>query len=453
MKRFRGAYENVICDEYGYDVVGEEEMVIVGLGHSLGSRLHCIISTDDIVDDNENDDDDENESDDQSDDYEKGGRQRRNTNNNNNKQRRRRNKKPNQNNKLQTIGLKRTANILVSFNNYSALSSVPGVQSLEMGVRETRKQEKEMKDRIYDQQQQQQQQQLRQRQKEQRRRSRSRNYDDDFDNSYRNGGRNRKKRRMYDDDDDDYFNYDDDDDDDDDDLELRDIVTSIKSSLTPDIDKSSLEFRPTPDELWEKITKSYSKNIDKTLVVQFDNDGIDQSSRLAQTILDSTAFSHGNANANANHNANHNDKGGNDNGDMGQKQKQKSKDDLVESKKNNNNDSTSADNNGKESNLEDKGDVEEDEYKILFARLKGTHLNPVSYSDSFGLVEAWKRLSNVPMDDLLKEAIDEDERSFGGRARNSKRKGSSTKVASQKKDNFDDLTDSIARYITDIIQV
>ena len=191
-------------------------------------------------------------------------------------------------------------------------------------------------------------------------------------------------------------------------MELKDIVTSIKSSLTPNINKSSLEFQPTPDELWNKITEAYSKNIDKTLIVQFENDRIDQSSRLAQEI--SISFdSHTKQSSGMNSVTNTN--------------------------------TTSDSFSAKE---EVKDSVETD--RILFARLKGTHLNPVSYSDSFGLVHAWKRVSALPMDDLLREAIDEDERAF--KSRNTKRKNS---ISSLKRNELNDLTDSIARYISDII--
>ncbi len=382
VKAFRGAYRNVICDEYSRDVV--REMKIVGLGHSLGSRLHCIITTDD---DDQGDDNNNNEEDE---DATSAERQRRTTTNQKRKK------------SLQKIAMTRNGNILIAFNNYSAMSSVPGVKTLEKGVRETRKEERDMKERIKEQK------------RKSRRQSRSRRdidydeYDDDDDYYFDREVERKREQRRYDDNDDYDFFYDDEDD-----LDLQDIITSIKSSLTPNIKKSSLEFQPAPDELWDKITNSYSKNIEKTLIVQFDNDGIDQSSRLAQEISDSTSAS-----------------------DM----KDNEGDDEVVA----NVDSTTPETEKVPQKKEERNEEEDNENRILFARLKGTHLSPVTYTDSFGLTKIWQRLSALPMDKLLKEAIDE-ENAF---KRRNKRKD---KQASLKRDNLRDLTDSIARYIVDII--
>ena len=363
-KAFRQAFRNVICDEYGMEI--SKKMKIVGLGHSLGSRLHCIISSDTDEDDI----------------MSKSGTKEVDTEKDNERRRSRKWRKS-----LHRIAMKRQGNILLAFNNYSALSSVPGVQSLEKGVRETRKEEKEMKDRIK-------QQKLRSnsRRKRRSRKGRDVDYDNDDDYYYE---LSRKKRRPRNDDDDDYYddNYDYFDDDEDD-LDLSDIVTSIKSSLTPDVDKSSLEFQPSPDDLWDMLTHSYSRNIPNTLIVQFDNDNIDQSSRLAQEILESESF---------------------------QNQESKEKLDAI------------------------KDVVTDKKERIFFARLKGTHLNPVSYSDSFGILRLWKRFSALPMDDLLREAIDEDEKAS---KRRSKRKDASQIM---KRNNMNDLTNSISRYIVDII--
>ena len=380
VKSFRGAYRDIICDEYGTKVV-KEEMKIVGLGHSLGSRLHCIIATDDTDAD---DDDDDKRSDGGEGDMDERERRRRSRN--------RREKV------LQKIALKREGNVLIAFNNYSAMSSVPGIKNLEKGVRQTRMEEREMKKRIEDQR----------KRSRQRNRRRSQEYDDEYDEYYDEdyyGNANNRRSRY---DDDNYYDYFDDDEDD---LELQDIVTSIKSSLTPNINKSSLEFQPSPDELWNKISDIYCKNVDKTLIVQFDNDMIDQSSKLAQEISDSFDL-----NTNINN--------------------------SMDSMTNTTNTTNTIDSSTVKQ--EDKNVAESD--SILFARLKGTHLNPVSYSDSFGLVQAWTRVSALPIDDLLKEAIDEDNRAFKGR--NGKRKNT---ISSMKKNGLNDLTSSIARYITDII--
>ena len=455
-KAFRGAYDDVICDEFDDEYV-REEMKIVGLGHSLGSRLHCIISSqqesnpdhdgqetnvdfDNVDDDidtigNNNNDDDYDDYDDDDDDE----RRQRNKSKNRRRQRQRpRRKRPT----LQQIALKRHGNILLSFNNYSASSSVPGIKSLEKNVKATKLEQEEMIQRLDEQRRQRRQ--LRQRRKNRMRRCNSRS----------------RKTRSYNDDDDEYY-YDDDDDDDDeylydrrrrgydydyddeDDIELRDIVTSIKSSLTPDnivkkassSSSSSLEFKPSPDELWDMVLNCYGNSVDKTLMVQFDNDRIDQSARLAREIVDSIKKS-------------------GDSGSSSVKTSQSSDNGLIDESDNDDggggggesynttstiNNSTSISGEGQMKDANTKANEE----RILFARLKGTHLSPVSYSDSFGLIKVWKRLSALPMDDLLKEAIDVDEKAF--RDRRSRRRKSSR--SSLKQNDLNQLTDCIARYI------
>lgn len=56
----------------------------------------------------------------------------------------------------------------------------------------------------------------------------------------------------------------------------------VQSVLTPS--SSSLEFFPAPGELWNAITDGQRYMIPQTLVVQFDDDPIDQSSQLATSI-------------------------------------------------------------------------------------------------------------------------------------------------------------------------
>ena len=55
----------------------------------------------------------------------------------------------------------------------------------------------------------------------------------------------------------------------------------IGAALTPDAD--DLEFKPSPDELWDAL--SFSNTCRNSLIVQFDDDPIDQGSRLARTLL------------------------------------------------------------------------------------------------------------------------------------------------------------------------
>ena len=83
-KDFNRAYRDIIVDEYGKSA--SNQMKLVGMGHSLGSHLRVIIST---------------------------------------------------SKSLKKIGFDQKANILLLFNNYSAVESVPGVKGLEKGIQDT----------------------------------------------------------------------------------------------------------------------------------------------------------------------------------------------------------------------------------------------------------------------------------------------------------------------------
>ncbi|CAJ1918829.1 unnamed protein product [Cylindrotheca closterium] len=62
---------------------------------------------------------------------------------------------------------------------------------------------------------------------------------------------------------------------------MQNSASKVKTALTPRSD--DLEFFPTPDNLWKALDdKRY--DIPETLVVQFDDDEIDQSAKLAQTL-------------------------------------------------------------------------------------------------------------------------------------------------------------------------
>jgi len=222
-KSFRDAYKNVICDEYGTKVANT--MKIVGLGHSLGSRLHCVISS---------------------------------------------------NSSLIKIGFPREGNVLIAFNNFNAMSSVPGVKSLKKNVRVAKMKDKMRQNRYND-----------------------RNVgfdDDDYNNNFsqRRGGRKSRKSQNYDSMNNRYF-YDEDDEYVED-VDLREVVeavkdgienrlSSIRATMTPDLKQEAFEFSPSPRKLWSQIEEGvYSKNVPKNLVVQFDCDEIDQSVRLARSI-------------------------------------------------------------------------------------------------------------------------------------------------------------------------
>jgi len=56
----------------------------------------------------------------------------------------------------------------------------------------------------------------------------------------------------------------------------------IQTALTPD--PKDLEFAPSPERLWKAIREDIRYNVNTTLVVQFDDDPIDQSSQLAEAL-------------------------------------------------------------------------------------------------------------------------------------------------------------------------
>ena len=86
------AYEDVLCDEFDFDRL--KGVPLVGVGHSLGSRLHVVMNTDD-------------------DDMIRRMEKR--------------------------IPNKRVGNVFMGFNNYGASSAVPGVKTLRRGVKESEK--------------------------------------------------------------------------------------------------------------------------------------------------------------------------------------------------------------------------------------------------------------------------------------------------------------------------
>lgn len=173
--------------------------------------------------------------------------------------------------------------------------------------------------------------------------------------------------------------------------------------MTPDWDKKELEFQPTPTQLWDGLTMNYK--VVNTLLVQFDKDNIDQSSKLATIIADS-----------------------------------KDPNEVVQKDKN----STVVENDVKNKNAgsaeEFPTDVEIFEPDVKFARLRGTHLTPVSYSDTF-IVQAFKRAASI--DQILSEAIQEEA---------DYRPKSKSKRKLIKNQDSDNLSKSIAKYITDVIQ-
>lgn len=227
-KEFNKSYRDVVIDEYCADLESERDVEdfmksvpIVGVGHSLGARLQAISCSQPDVAK-----------------YLAMGKNRR------------------------LIRSGREGMVYLGFANWGASTSIPGVDSLEQTVRKREmSQEQKRCDRrgagvtedVYGD-----------------RRARPRRYGQSYDR---------------------YSQYDDDD------LDLADIfgdvirdvtkgAKQIGAALTPAAD--DLEFKPSPDELWESLASSrgsYKKCCQNTLIVQFDEDPIDQGSRLARTLL------------------------------------------------------------------------------------------------------------------------------------------------------------------------
>jgi hypothetical protein len=132
---------------------------------------------------------------------------------------------------------------LISFTNYGAKVGIPGVAAL-------RKQSKKREQT----------------------------------NNKRSGGRKSNNRNSY------YDRYDDNYDPDEEWAELveelqetvSEQANRIQTALTPNA--KDLEFVPSPDRLWKAMKEDGRYNVNTTLVVQFDDDPIDQSSQLAQAL-------------------------------------------------------------------------------------------------------------------------------------------------------------------------
>jgi hypothetical protein len=139
--------------------------------------------------------------------------------------------------------------ILISFTNYGAAAGIPGIAQLYR------------RSRMVEQQQQQR--------------------DEDNDELFNN------RRRQ-----DDGWEEDDDDDTDLSDLwqELSATVRAgtarVQKALTPS--SASLEFHPTPEQLWKAVRNDGRYTVPQTLVVQFDDDEVDQSSLLATAVVHSS---------------------------------------------------------------------------------------------------------------------------------------------------------------------
>jgi hypothetical protein len=289
---FNRAYREVVADEYGSSVA--DEMRIVGLGHSLGSRLHAIIGT---------------------------------------------------SRTLSRIGWERAANVFVAFNNYNAAESVPGVKGLERGIQDTlygsgssgltstsgrRSRSRPRPDAYYDE------------------------YEiglGDVVNAVSEG--------------------------------IQDQVSTLKTAITPDLDQKSLEFQPSPQQLWDGIGRNYG--VKNSLVVQFDQDLIDQSSRLAKVILESQDDD---ANVNDAETSNGKKESGGeavaDNVDVEVDENKDENKEIAEisiqkaAVEGDTSPTSGDDKDGSDEDANPSNDVGKD---VKFARLRGTHLSPVQDED------------------------------------------------------------------------
>eukprot|EP00559_Dactyliosolen_fragilissimus_P000504 CAMPEP_0184861676 /NCGR_PEP_ID=MMETSP0580-20130426/6302_1 /TAXON_ID=1118495 /ORGANISM="Dactyliosolen fragilissimus" /LENGTH=876 /DNA_ID=CAMNT_0027359249 /DNA_START=258 /DNA_END=2888 /DNA_ORIENTATION=- len=418
---FGDAYQNVLVDEYGSEMTNQ--MKIIGMGHSLGSRLHCILSTNDKLND-------------------------------------------------MALG-RRAANILIAFNNFDAVNSIPGAKSLSRNLRQTinmredmmqQDMEKDMETRrnrrrrqgrdwqnaygeedVYDGY-------LYGRKREpnyvsgsninsqyntnanynRSRRNNNSNYnyngqfssgksprDTFYDNTAKTGQRPYSRNQSYRYDNNNNYEYDDNYDEIDDmDIEFGDVVralsrsmrngvSTLRSTLTPDSmmdypSSSMIEFTPSPGRLWNKLEDgSYSYNVKDTLIIQFDRDDIDQGPRLSRAITT------------ANEGMNSNNKRNNDFN-------------LFRFGKNKN------------------------KQNVKFARLKGTHLTPVnyvSYKDSIGIKNAWRKISALPIDNMLREGLGDDWSDYNYGMSGTKRPRNSSRKMSNKANDMYDLVSSIVTYI------
>ena len=143
---------------------------------------------------------------------------------------------------------------LISFTNFGASAGIPGVSTL---MRQSKKQEK-----------------VQQIKKERQQRKEA-----------------QRNRRWVDDE----YAYDDGDDVDGewdelmDDLQgmFQEQASRVKTALTPK--SEDLEFFPSPDMLWKALKEDRRYGIPETLVVQFDDDQVDQSSKLARILQDTNS--------------------------------------------------------------------------------------------------------------------------------------------------------------------
>jgi hypothetical protein len=224
-RAFQYAWYTVLEDEYGEE--GLQGVPLCGVGHSLGARLLTVMTT---ISQNKAPGEKE-------DSPLKSRKQRR----------------QDKGGGVSAIPPYKSF-ILVSFTNYGASAGIPGVGTL---LKQSRKQERAAKVNGE-----------RQRYKKARRARNDWFLADEY----------------ADEDDDDYADLDAEWDEVVDDLQalVKEQAARVKSALTPK--STDLEFFPSPDQLWRAVEEDGRYAVNETLLVQFDNDPVDQSSKLAQLL-------------------------------------------------------------------------------------------------------------------------------------------------------------------------
>ena len=131
---------------------------------------------------------------------------------------------------------------LISFTNYDAKAGIPGVAALQKQSKKLYNKENKNGQRSH--------------------RRKSNRYFDGYDDSYEDEEWSELVEELQE--------------------TVSEQANRIQTALTPD--SKDLEFVPSPDRLWKAIREDARYNVNTTLLVQFDDDSIDQSSQLAQAL-------------------------------------------------------------------------------------------------------------------------------------------------------------------------
>ena len=391
--QFQYAFEQVLEDEYGKDEM--KSVPIAGMGHSLGSRLLVVLATlmENSNNNNTNTDDEAMLTDESSDENDSESEPTRRS------RRRRRGSRDGDNSKAPSRDFAYKSMILVSFTNFGADAGIPGVTSL---LKQRRRID----------------------QKNSEKQQRGSSYNEEPRRRPRRSSRSRRKGRG------DWY----DDDDDEDLLEewsdlwsefqgvFQDQADRVKTQLTPQAE--DLEFYPTPRQLWAAVEGDADNGqpgryqIPQTLLVQFDRDDMDQSAKLATAIVAS-----------------------------GNK--------LAKVKISSNSATVDASTNRTHSDEEGDCTVPQPVTDLKFARLRGTHLTPVTTSASKqfddSMINGYSSSRNGGNKGLLREWSSKSTKAvwnaIQGRVIGGKAEGGNM----SQEEALRDLRQTITRYIADVV--